>query len=118
MPKYISDKVIKALAMYRTFKNLSVKEICEECKISISSLHKTRKKLGIEIRSKKHDKNHDVDRINKYIEDFRIQKNEKNVGETKKPKKPRKINITTTFEETLSEEDKRLLKLFNDEIKN
>lgn len=104
MPTHISDKVAKALAVYVTSKNLSVKEICENCKVSISSLSKARRRLGIESRTKKHDKIYDASKVNGFIEEIRKQKNEKNtkLEENKVPKKPR-ANHKKTFREVIEE---------------
>ena len=112
MPKYISDKVAKALALYRTSKNLSVKEICKDCEISISSLHKARRRLNIESRSKNHEKNYDINRVNNYIEEFRRQKSENNMDakEHKISKKPRVNKKALTEAVQAFEEENNLTK--------
>ena len=77
MPNKISDKVAKAVALYKSRKDLSVKEICQECEVSISALHNIRKKYNIEKREKtksRLNEKSDIEKINKFISESSIDK--------------------------------------------
>ena len=69
MPKHITDKVAKGVAMYKTNKEISVKEICSTCGISNNALTKARRSLGIEDRknNSSEDKKINLEKVNKFI---------------------------------------------------